>query len=56
MVKTVTGDTYTITGDVVERIKDYLKQSSSVPLGWVSSLGGAINFNHVVSIEFKKVT
>jgi len=52
-VKTVNGDSYTFTGEVVQDVKKYLKSGRNFPLGWVAGQNGAVNFNHVVSIEFK---
>lgn len=62
VVKTVTGETYTLNSDVTNDLLPYFTgkpgQSYTSPLGWVTYFSDngnrvAINIAHVVHIEFK---
>lgn len=56
IAKTVTGDEFTFTGPLAADVAKYFSSKpgayAAPSLGWVSDLGMAVNFQHVVSIRF----
>lgn len=53
IARSVSGKEYTITGPVVEQLRQHInKPGVNVPIGWVSAGDTSMNFNHIESIRF----